>query len=217
MKKNFSSARSRSASALCAGLACAFVAANFALADEDTNTASAVSNNLSALTVTAKMSSEPANALGLPKEALDRLSPEQIMKLMQERQVTFGTERVPEMIATVLIPLGMFSMIIACVAIGVTARLKRNRMLHETVRMMIEKGQPIPPELLQPQETARRPRSDLRTGLVLVAIGIGLCGLGLSIGSDKAKISGLGLIPILMGVAFLIAWKIEAKRSGPSK
>src|SRR5436189_3612578 len=49
----------------------------------------------------------------------------------------------------------------------------RSRALQKTVRMMVEKGQPVPEALLNPPP-AQRQRSDLRRGVVLTMIGIGV-------------------------------------------
>jgi hypothetical protein len=87
-------------------------------------------------------------------------------------------------------------------------RYRRNKMLHETLRAMIEKGVNIPPELLSmpPESFGPRPRSDFRTGLILVGVGVALFFL---LPTDTAR---FGLIPVLIGVAFLISWKVEQKK-----
>jgi len=96
------------------------------------------------------------------------------------------------------------------VALVLRKRLQQTRLLHETIRAMIDKGQPIPPELLQPP-APRRPRSDLRRGLVFLGIGIGLTVWLALEGGTKWP---LGLIPLLMGVAFLVTWKVERPKNG---
>jgi len=87
-------------------------------------------------------------------------------------------------------------------------RHRRNQLLHETLRAMIDKGVPIPPELLAaPQEyTPPRPRNDFLIGLVMVATGLGLW---MFIPEPARK---FGFIPLFIGVAFLIAWKVEQKK-----
>jgi len=100
----------------------------------------------------------------------------------------------------------VFGMPVAIVALFVALRHRRNRMMHETLRAMIEKGVPIPPELLAGGGAARVGVSngagygnrDLRWGLVLIALGVGV---GLMAGK-------LGLIPFFIGVALLIVWLI---------
>src|SRR4051794_21735828 len=50
----------------------------------------------------------------------------------------------------------------------------KTRATHRTIRMMVEKGQPVPPELLAPPPPAVRQRSDMRRGVVLMMVGAGL-------------------------------------------
>ena len=188
-----------------AGLHFAVISPRHADAGE-TNTAASPATNGFSMTISASA----GNYFGLPKEAFDRLSPEQITELarLQKDQKSNAFES----ISIILMPVALFTFIGVSVALGVNARLKRNRMLHETIRAMVEKGQPIPPELLQSQDPPRRPKSDLRTGLVLIAVGIGVFFLPLGNVSSRA-----GLIPLLMGVAFLVVWKIDANKNGQSK
>ena len=100
-----------------------------------------------------------------------------------------------------------FGLPLTLVAIVLYYKHRKVQMNHETITRLAEKGLPIPPELMEPP---RRGNAGLRGGLVLVALGIALSvffagqGLGWSI----------GLIPGLMGVALLIAWKIESKTTG---
>ena len=199
-----------------AGASLWFAALSLRHADaSETNAAASPATNGISIKISAGHENSPSdNYYGLPKEVFDRLTPEQVMEMAQARQKTFGTERLPDMIEMIVVPVGMFSMIAVCVWLGVSGRQKRSRMLHDTLRLMIEKGQPIPPELLQPTDPQRRPRSDLRTGLVLVSIGIGVGVMLLLIHHDEWPGA---LIPLLMGVAFLITWKIEANKNGQPK
>jgi hypothetical protein len=130
--------------------------------------------------------------------------------------------------AGVLVPIGFFAMIVAIV---VGPSFIRNyyaerdrRQMHETLRIAFEKGQPVPPELitaLQQNIAPRRlstPENDLRRAVVLIATGLGLCGLGyglwyglMSVSPEAAYISGgctagAGAIPGFIGLAHLILW-----------
>jgi hypothetical protein len=162
-----------------------------------------------------KISASSDNYFGLPKEAFDRLTPEQITELAQLNKDRNGNAL--DSISMATFPVVLFAFIGICVALGVNGRIRRSRQLHETIRLMVEKGQPIPPELLQSQDPPRRPRSDLRTGLVLVSVGIGSILFFYGVGGNTANVWGLGLIPLLMGLAFLITWKIESNKNGQSK
>jgi hypothetical protein len=90
----------------------------------------------------------------------------------------------------------------------------RQRALHRTVRMMVEKGQPVPEALLNPPP-AQRQRSDVRRGVVLTMIGIGVT---VFLGAASEWEGGawtLGLIPLLIGVGYLLVWKLDTKRDNP--
>jgi hypothetical protein len=90
----------------------------------------------------------------------------------------------------------------------------RSRALHRTVRMMVEKGQPVPEALLNPPP-AQRQRSDVRRGVVLTMIGIGVMAF-LGAASDwEGGAWTLGLIPFLIGVGYLLVWKLDTKKDNP--
>ena len=79
--------------------------------------------------------------------------------------------------------------------------------------MMVEKGQPIPPALLStPVAVAAasplRPWYDLRRGIILLAIGVGvIMFFGISAGWDEG-VWALGLIPGLIGAGYILAWRL---------
>jgi len=138
----------------------------------------------------------------LSPEVLEKLSPEQIFDLEMAKR---GREENPAL--PVVITAIVFACPVAIVAVILVYRHRRNAMLHKTLAAMIEKGVPIPPELLQPQP--QRPPSDLRRGLLLIGIGIGL--IIFFIG-QRDNDWGLGFIPLLMGAGYLIAWKLEQRK-----
>ena len=114
--------------------------------------------------------------------------------------------------------------IAAIVIVPVYLKYRDRGRIHETLRIAFEKGEPLPPELiaaLQGNVARRRPstpESDLRRAALLIAVGLGLCGLGyglwygfMSVSEIAAYIvggavAGSGAIPGLIGVAYLILW-----------
>ncbi|HEY2048271.1 MAG TPA: DUF6249 domain-containing protein [Caulobacteraceae bacterium] len=108
--------------------------------------------------------------------------------------------------------------------------LERGRM-HETLRLAFERGQPIPPELIAAIQSGAVPRRppgperDLRNGIILLAVGLGLCGLGyglwyglMTVNDISAYITGgcvagAGAIPGLIGVAYLVLWAMRRGKS----
>jgi len=85
----------------------------------------------------------------------------------------------------------------------------KSRMQHRTVRMLAEKGQPIPAELLAPPVPAVRQRSDMRRGIVLVMVGVGIM-ICFGAWSDwEGGAWALGVIPFVIGLGYLLVWKLE--------
>ena len=91
------------------------------------------------------------------------------------------------------------------------ARIHRER--QQTLRLMVEKGTDIPLDLLVRR---RSPMADLRRGLLLLAGGVGLLAFLMFFTAREApRLWTVGLIPILVGAAFLVLWRLE-RRSDPS-
>lgn len=89
------------------------------------------------------------------------------------------------------------------------------RMRQRTVRMMVEKGQPVPAELLAPTTRTVRQRSDMRRGVVWTMIGVGLIVWLGAVNDWEGGAWSFGLIPFLIGLGYLTIWKLEGKNSVP--
>ena len=100
-----------------------------------------------------------------------------------------------------------FGLPVMLVAIILYYKHRKTRMAHETITRLAEKGLPVPPELFEPP---RQGNAGLRGGLVLVALGIAISFFFAGWGPGWS----IGLIPGLMGVALLVAWKIENRPKG---
>jgi len=88
----------------------------------------------------------------------------------------------------------------------------RNRMMHRTIRMMAEKGQPIPPALQAPPTPAIRQRSDMRRGVVLCMVGLGLMLFFGAVNQWEGGSWAIGVIPFVIGLGYLLVWKLEGKK-----
>jgi hypothetical protein len=140
-------------------------------------------------------------------------------------------------IAAGILEWGFFWAFLAAIIIIPRYLRSRDRSrLHDTLRAAYEKGQPVAPELVealrgdaqQDESRVRRrlstPERDLRRGLVLtfVALGISMLGGGLyfglsSVSEVAASITGGALvgasaIPGFIGIAFLLLW-VTRRRS----
>jgi hypothetical protein len=87
----------------------------------------------------------------------------------------------------------------------------RSRSLHRTVREMVAKGQPVPPTLFAPPPAVRA-RSDVRRGIVLVMVGFGLMIFFGAVNDWEGGAWALGIIPFLVGVGYLLVWKLEGPK-----
>jgi hypothetical protein len=106
----------------------------------------------------------------------------------------------------------LFGAPVLIVAVIMFMNYLKTRSLHRTVRTMVEKGQPVPAALFLP--AAQRVRSDLRRGVVLITVGlgVGICLAALDPGDASWS---LGVIPFLIGVGYLLVWKLEGKKDIP--
>jgi hypothetical protein len=90
-----------------------------------------------------------------------------------------------------------------------------SRSRQRTIRMLVEKGQPVPAELLAPASRVGRQRSDVRRGVVWTMVGIGfIMWLG-AVNDWEGGAWSFGLIPFLIGLGYLIIWKLENKKDIP--
>jgi hypothetical protein len=107
-------------------------------------------------------------------------------------------------------------------------RSRERSKLLDTLKVAYEKGQPVPPELIDalqrgatttPEQTSiTTAESDLRRAIVLIAVGLGIALLGyglyygISYASEEggaitgAAVAGAGAIPGIIGVAYLLLW-----------
>ena len=117
-----------------------------------------------------------------------------------------GMGGVVALIAVIL----MFSTPIIIVIAILVHKARRTRASHETVVRLAEKGLPIPPDLFvdKPPEDMR---SSLHKGVVLIAVGLGLTIFFLTL-PDRNVPWGVGMIPLLIGVGYLIVWWLETRK-----
>jgi hypothetical protein len=137
---------------------------------------------------------------------------------------------------TAIVPIALFAMIAAVVIVPKYLRSRDRDRLHETLRMAYEKGQPVPPELMEAlQPTGKidlaaapyvpvrdRADRDMRSGVVWLAVGVGLLLVGVAFYAMLYNVGGavetgcsfaaLAAIPICVGCAFLLLSALGRKR-----
>jgi hypothetical protein len=108
--------------------------------------------------------------------------------------------------------MSIFGAPVLIIAVILYFGFSKNRMMHRTIRMMAEKGQPIPPALLAPPVPAVRQRSDMRRGVVLCMVGLGLMLFFGAVNEWEGGSWAIGVIPFVIGLGYLLVWKLEGKK-----
>ncbi|MDP1778225.1 MAG: DUF6249 domain-containing protein [Brevundimonas sp.] len=108
----------------------------------------------------------------------------------------------------------MFAMIAAIVIVPTWLKSKERREMQATLRASLDKGQPLPPEVIDAltRQTVKPPASatrDLRTGVILLALSLGIAAtfsfIGYRFGEDEAwGFGAFAAIPGAMGLAFIV-------------
>jgi hypothetical protein len=113
-----------------------------------------------------------------------------------------------------LIPVCGMLMPLGIVVIALNFAWKYQERKHKTIVDLLEKGLPVPRELLR---SPRREGSALMRALTLIGVGIGVCAfLGAMFQFDHGLWAS-GLSPLAIGVAQLIALKLEPQRAEPAE
>jgi hypothetical protein len=88
------------------------------------------------------------------------------------------------------------------------AGYRKRRLVQETISEYLASGKDVPAEILQSiHGGAEKPKNYLQKGFVMVGAGIGIFLAFAIMGSIEA--ASLGLIPLFIGVAQLLIWKLE--------
>lgn len=143
----------------------------------------------------------------LPPEVRVQLTGDQIENIIRREQDSRSVSGASD----VLVPGFFFATILGIVGLLQFARFRRERQLHETLRLMIEEGVDIPPALLVPDKP--KP-NDRRRGIILVMVGLGLMAF-LGAAEDDGSWA-FGLVPLCLGVGYLAAWSLERAEQGSS-
>jgi Na+/alanine symporter len=111
----------------------------------------------------------------------------------------------------IFIPIFFFAMIVGVVWLFQHFALKKRVEAFTTLRLAIEKGQPLTPDALESMARLGSPIADLRRGIVFVAIALGFASFSTIIGwnaegemRDVTRgLYGVATFPLFIGLAFL--------------
>lgn len=106
----------------------------------------------------------------------------------------------------ILFTFGTPIMIIAAV---LYSSYRKKRLIHDTIDQYVTSGKDIPDEVLKGLQKEVTPKNNLHRGLVMSGIGLGIFACFAVIGVLEA--AAFGLIPLFIGLAQLLIWKLENK------
>lgn len=137
----------------------------------------------------------------------------------EDKSTERGDHDIPALVVPIVavVFLSIFGAPVLIVAVILYFGFSKTRMQHRTVRMLVEKGQPVPPELLRPPEPAQRQRSDMRRGVVLMMVGLGLTIFLGAVNEWENGSWAIGIIPFLIGAGYLLVWKLEGGKPKADK
>jgi hypothetical protein len=114
-----------------------------------------------------------------------------------------------------LVPFGFMAMIAAIVIAPRYFRSQERQKLADTLRAAIEKGQQLPPEVIEAISSDAKtpgmppsPTRDLRVGLIWMSVAVGFAALGLAVSFEEPDalypMLGCAAFPGFIGLAFIV-------------
>ena len=130
--------------------------------------------------------------------------------------------------AEILVPMSFFAFLTAVIIVPVIMRSRDRPRLHETLRLAYEKGQPVPPELIELLQGDARAvnglanrygvHRDLRRAVVLMGLALGLLAMSFALAPIGGEDSRYGLlasatIPGFIGLGYFALWYFGRDKS----
>ena len=114
----------------------------------------------------------------------------------------------------VFIPITFFAMVVGIVWLSQHFAVKKRVEAFQTLRLAIDKGQPLTPETLEGMARMRSPIADLRWGIIFIAIAVGFASFATILSWNRSAdgeewqevmraLYGIATFPLFIGVAFL--------------
>ncbi|MEO8114544.1 MAG: DUF6249 domain-containing protein [Phenylobacterium sp.] len=116
------------------------------------------------------------------------------------------------MMVAILIPISLFAMIAAIIIAPRYFKSIERQKMADTLRLAIEKGQPLPAEIVEAMSSGVKvppsPARDLRTGIIWLGVGVGLAACGLALGFEEPDATfpmvAIAAFPGFIGLAFIV-------------
>lgn len=122
----------------------------------------------------------------------------------------------------ILVPLSPFLLVAALVLVPAYLRSKERQKMADALRLAIEKGQTLPPDIMDTMnvsvaKAAPSPQRDLRVGIIWMGVAIGLAAFGIALGFEEPDATfplvAIAAFPGFIGLAFLVLGLINRNRA----
>ena len=113
------------------------------------------------------------------------------------------------------VPAIVFGFVLAIVIGAFYVGYRETREKQETLRLAIEKGAPIPAELVEAASGERNPDRDLRNGIRQIFIGVGV-GVLLWFVAPFKNVWAVGAMIAIFGIGHIVAWALTRKQAKPA-
>ena len=134
------------------------------------------------------------------------------MRLEQENEKILHES--PTDLVAIFIPISMFIVCFFIVFFVLYFRHKEREAKYRVIEKALEHGQTLPEGIFE-EKKIKRQWSAIRTGIILLTLGIGIFITFLLI--DEKETSFLGIIPIFLGLGFLLIGWIENKKKNKTE
>lgn len=113
------------------------------------------------------------------------------------------------------VPAIVFGFVLAIVGGAFYVGYRETKERQQTLRLAIEKGIAIPPELVEGASGERNPDRDLRSGIKQIFIGIGV-GVLLWFVSPFKNVWAVGAMIAIFGIGHVVAWALTRRQPKPA-
>ena len=114
-----------------------------------------------------------------------------------------------------IVPVALFGSIFGIIAVVTYFRFRGQREMQETVRTLLQSGQPMSEDSLSELMAALSPREqDLRRGLISISIAIAVAVFAFGVGEEEAiyPLLGIAAFPLFIGCAYFLLYQMAGKK-----
>jgi preprotein translocase subunit YajC len=118
------------------------------------------------------------------------------------------------------VAIAMFAVIGLVLGLFYYFRYRTRAEMQQTVRVALERGQELSPELVDRLGEPRKSGAqDLRRGVISVLLAAGIAVFAFTLGEQEAfrPLMAIAALPLAIGIAYLILWRIDKSRDDESR